>query len=135
MTGKLLLCEYARITDNGLKFDIIGGGIKTVTIRQFPAPMMFTLLIETNFALAETGRAHSFEIKIIDEDGKPAGPPLAGQIHVNQGHNGPTYATVVIQFMVSKAQKITYSLLVNGNELDSTNLEIKAMGVAGKPHT
>lgn len=125
MYGKIILCEFARATNNGSRFDAIGAGVNNIVTPIFPTPISFALLVETNFTLSETGREYPFEIKIIDADGKAAGPTLGGSISVAPNHRGPTYASFNIQFLVKNPVVLTYSLLINGEEKDSISLEIK----------
>jgi hypothetical protein len=125
MNGKLTVCEFARVQTNGSQYDALGAGVNMVDIGQFPAPVVFAVLVETKFALAETGKAYPFQILIIDEDGKPAGPALGGSIRVAPGQRGGIYAAFNIQFMTQKPVKLTYSLLVNGEEKDNVGLEIR----------
>ena len=126
MNGKLTLCQYARVTNNGSQYDAIGAGVNMVDVPQFPAPVMFAVLVDTKFTLAETGKEYPFEIRIIDEDGKAAGPVLGGSINAGPGGNrGSIYAAFNIQFVTTKAVRLTYSLLVNSEEKDSVSLEIR----------
>jgi hypothetical protein len=129
MNGKLTLCQFSRVTNNGSQYDAIGAGVNMVDVIQFPAPVVFAVLIETKFTLAETGKEYPFEIRIIDEDGKAAGPVLGGSINAGQGHRGGIYAAFNIQFVTQKPVRLTYSLLVNSEEKDSVSLEIRQ----GKP--
>jgi hypothetical protein len=125
MYGKLILCEYARATNNGSQFDALGAGVNNIIVPRFPAPIAFALLVETKYSVAETGRDYPFEIKIIDPDGKAAGPTLGGSIRVAQNHKGATYAAFNMQLIAKNHVVLTYSLLVNGEEKDSISLEIK----------
>jgi hypothetical protein len=129
MNGKLTLCQYARVTNNGSQYDAIGAGVNMVDVLQFPAPVVLTVLIETKFTIAETGKEYPFEIRIIDEDGKAAGPVLGGSINAGPGHRGGIYAAFNIQFVTKKPVALIYSLLINSEEKDSVSLEIRQ----GKP--
>lgn len=125
MYGKIILCEFARATNNGSQFDAIGAGVDNIAVPTFPSPVSFALLVETGFSLAETGREYPFEIKIFDADGKAAGPALGGSVHVAPRHKNHTYAAFNIQFLIKSPVVLTFALLVNGEEKDSINLEIK----------
>ena len=125
MYGKIIVCEFARATNNGSQFDAIGAGVNNINVPTFPNPISLALLIETSFSLAETSREYPFEIKITDAKGKAAGPTLGGSIRTAPNHKSPTYAAFNIQFLIKSPVAITFSLLVNGEEKDSINLEIK----------
>jgi hypothetical protein len=125
MQGKITICEFAKVGDNGSLYSAFNAGINRIHVGQFPAVLSMSVLIETRAAISEAGKEYPFEIKIIDEDGKPAGPPLAGGIKTGPDHKGAFYASINLQFMAKGPQKLTYALLINGEEKDSVNLEIK----------
>ena len=126
MHGKLTLCEYARVTPNG-SFDAIGAGVHTFNAQNFPAQITVAILVETKFSYAETGHDYLFEIKIIDPDGKPAGPTIGGAIRVPPQNIKAMYAAFNMQFVAQNQVKLTYSLLINNDEKDSITLEIIPM--------
>lgn len=130
MYEKLTLCEFVRIIKNGSQFDALGAGIKDIKIIQFPATIAFSLLVDAKFTQAETGKAYPFEIKIIDNENKAAGPTLGGSISVDKNHRGPLYAAFNIQFVVKKPVMLTYSLLINGEEKDSISLDVKTDSIS-----
>jgi len=124
MNGRIFLCDFARVTDNGARFDVIGAGINLIHVPQFPVPVNFAVLIETRFSLAEADREHSFELRIIDPDGKHAAPPIIGNVKISKEHRGALYAAFNMQMLMKMPVSLTFSLLMNGEEKDSVTVKI-----------
>jgi hypothetical protein len=125
MEGKLTICEFAKAIDNNTQYDAIGAGISLITVPQFPAPITFSILIESQFTLGEAGKDHPFEVKTIDDDGKAAGPSILGAIRVAPAPAGPTYAAFNVQLTTKKPVKLNFSLLINGMEMDAVGLRVE----------
>jgi hypothetical protein len=76
----MMLCNYAEAAPNGLLY-IAGGGYDTITVNaplENASPEVFTimqgtLVIRLLFHQTETGRDHTFEVAIADEDGRQIG--------------------------------------------------------------
>jgi hypothetical protein len=115
MKGKIYLCDFARATDNGTRFDVIGAGINQIA---------FSILIETNITLPEKYREQSFELRIIDPDGKNVVPPINGNVNFSKDSPGPLYAAFNMQLMMNKPVSLTFSLLINNEEKDSVTVQI-----------
>jgi hypothetical protein len=124
MTGKITLCQYARVTGNGKQYDAIGAGIHSIDVPKFPASLTLSILIELHLTSAEAGREHPFELRIMDEDGKSAGPTLNGSIRAEGAVKGSSYTSFGLQFGVTKETTLIYALLMNGEEKDNTKLSI-----------
>jgi|GEM_PF-3063665 len=124
MNARIFLCNFARVTDNGSRFDAIGAGINLIQAQQFPTPVNFAVLIETRFSLAESEREHSFELKIIDPDGKHAAPPIVGSVKIAKEHRGSLYAAFNMQMLMKKPVSLTFSLIMNGEEKDCATVQV-----------
>lgn len=125
MRGKLKICEFARVTNDGLQYDAIGVGTSFISVSSFPASVAFTLLVENEFEKTDVGNEYPFEIKIVDMEGKDAGPAVTGSI-LPRNKTGIAYSAFNIQILIKNYVILKFTLLINGEENDKVLLEIKA---------
>lgn len=121
MKGKLTACDFAQVSDGG-KYNAIGAGIRNLTTPSFPHMFSFSILLETHFTKAESGKDYPWEINMIDDDGKKAGPQVHGVVKVPKGADTPLYMALGLQMGSKKPGSVTLSLLLNGEEKDSIRL-------------
>ena len=77
-----LLCDAA--TDQQGKLNVLGT-FDTIYAKQLPTiHPACAIALRIRFGISEEGN-HSIKINIIDEDGKPIGPKLQGNINVSVG--------------------------------------------------
>lgn len=124
MNSRIILCDYAKVTDDGTRFDAIGAGLNLVHAPQFPYSVSFVILVETRFSRSEAGRKHPFELKILDPEKNHLSPPIIGDINPSDNHRGFLYAAFRIQMQIKKAASLTFCLLINGEEKDIVSVEI-----------
>jgi hypothetical protein len=126
MKCKLLLCEYARITDNESRFDAIGCGLSKIIIKDLSYPVSFAILMETKMTKSELEKDHSFEINIKDSENKNVALPIKGGFSASVDRSGTFYSVINVQFLIKKEDELTFSLLMNDEEKDVTKVIIKA---------
>lgn len=125
MFSKLMLCDFARASNDSFRYDAIGAGLKKMNVSVLPAPIMFSLLLESKFENNELGKNYPIEIIITDTEGKQVGPVINGNVEVGDKDAGlSSYAVFNIQFFIKKEALLTFSLKLNGVQMDVITLEI-----------
>ena len=133
------LADYALAHPFDSKLYVVGGGFDTIWAQSFPTrhPQL-SLVVRVEFTPSECGRPHSIEIHPLDVDGNPFLPPATLQVVPQKNPQAPTlpasFAVVLnIQgFQVNKAGDYAFSILIDGQEMES--LPLHAVEVApGQP--
>jgi hypothetical protein len=126
-----LLADSAIANQTDGKLYVLGGGIDTVQFERFPAQLpALSLALKVEFQPQECGRQHTIEVHPIDEDGKPIAPTLTHQMVPVRNQADPTLpsaAQVVINFQqlpLPKPSHNAFSILVDGNQIDSLPLRV-----------
>lgn len=121
--SKIFICDFARVTDNGTRFDVIGAGTEVFNVPNLPSPIFFAVFVELNFPKSKEKNKHFFEIHISDSDGKHASPPITGEVELSKKQT-TTYAAFNMQMLIKKSTKLSLILFVDENKEDTVLIRV-----------
>ena len=127
MNASLLFCDFARVTNEGHRFDSIGAGLNKIHATRFPTPVSFSLLVEAKFTESEIGNTYPFEIKIIDPKGVEVGgggKGIKGFVTVSNIEDLTSFAAFNMQFIIQQKVDFKFILTLDGKMISETILSI-----------
>lgn len=120
-----ILANSAEVAPNNLSY-VLGAGWDTSWRPSFPNIFIGALLLRVLFNRTEVGRAHSFEVQVLDEDGNAVAPPISGQVQGQvpndypKGWDLPVTAAIGINGLpIPRAGFYSFEILVDGQHLRS----------------
>ena len=117
MKATIILADAASQHPDGT-FSLLRGGISTVTV-PLGQPVFFhgAFIARVAAELSEAG-PHSFEVKVINHDGKRVAPPIQGEFVVPDGGGG-TQFIVHFNLALPDYGRYQFALLIDNQESDS----------------
>ncbi len=128
-----LLADKATLTHDK-KLVVLGGDIDSVTVRELPSLVQFSLVARTVFGQDEQREGHTFGLECVTPDGETKrvgeGLPMDPTGVPEEGRQPAARVIIDLAIVFSKAGAHTIRLLLDGNEAKSFPFRVKHVAEA-----